>query len=162
MSDVITLTCPPVGGGYYTFGEKYRIGENGVFVFGSNLRGAHGAGAALYAAKAFGAIHGKGEGFSTRMQPNGRVRSRCYALPTKDFYLRTRTIEDIAESVNRFKEMADMNALDIDPYWFYMTPVGTGLAGHDHADIAPLFKGAQYCWFPDIWKPWIGELDVSV
>ena len=44
-----------------------------ICVFGSNLAGIHGAGAALYALKFCGAISGRGEGF----------QGRSYALPTK-------------------------------------------------------------------------------
>ena len=48
--------------------------EDTVFVFGSNPKGIHGAGAAATAKAKFGAIQGQGEG----MQGN------AYALPTKD------------------------------------------------------------------------------
>lgn len=158
MSDkIISLGLPPLNGGYYRFGNKYRIGNRGVFVYGSNLRGANGAGAALYAARAFGAHYGRGEGFSVNKQPDESFRARCYALPTKDLYIRTLSIEQINQYAKKFIEMTEMNTLDMDPYWFYMTPVGTGLAGYSHEEIAPLFKLAIYCWFPDVWRPYLGD-----
>ena len=50
-----------------------------IFVFGSNLAGRHGAGAALYAYRNHGTIYGDGIG------PMGT----SYAIPTKDAKLRT-------------------------------------------------------------------------
>ena len=44
-----------------------------IFVFGSNLRGIHGKGAALHAKQKHGAVQGVGEG----------LRGNSYALPTK-------------------------------------------------------------------------------
>lgn len=48
--------------------------ENEVFVFGSNLAGIHGAGAAKLAYEKFGAI--KGQGFG--------LQGQSFAIPTKD------------------------------------------------------------------------------
>ena len=42
----------------YTPERITNLGENEVFVFGSNLAGAHGGGAALVAMRSFGAIWG--------------------------------------------------------------------------------------------------------
>ena len=50
-----------------------------IFVFGSNLAGRHGAGAALYARQYRGAIYGKGVG----------LQGNSYAIPTKDFNIKT-------------------------------------------------------------------------
>ena len=51
-----------------------RPSDNVIFVFGSNLEGRHGAGAALFAKNNFGAIYGKSEG----------LQGNSYAIPTKD------------------------------------------------------------------------------
>ncbi|MGX8712506.1 MAG: A1S_2505 family phage non-structural protein, partial [bacterium] len=51
-----------------------KLGENEIFVFGSNIQGAHGGGAAWFAHKAFGAEWGVGEGLT----------GRTYALPTME------------------------------------------------------------------------------
>lgn len=48
--------------------------DNTVFVFGSNPKGIHGAGAAAVAKSQFGAIQGQGEG----------LQGHAYAIPTKD------------------------------------------------------------------------------
>jgi hypothetical protein len=99
-----------------------------IFVFGSNLGGFHGAGAAYDAREKFGAQLGVGVGFT----------GRSYAIPTKDSNLRTLPLEEIAKYVDKFleetKEHPDKK--------FLVTKIGTGLAGYSSAEIAPLFKGA--------------------
>ena len=122
-----------------------------IFCFGSNEAGIHGAGAALYAFKNKGAKWGKGYG------PSGY----SFALPTKDIHIRTRKLDDVIESIRAFVGATQMSALEPDydeKNWFYVTPVGTGLAGFDHADIAPHFTGACNCRFPDIWEPYLGKI----
>lgn len=115
---------------------------NGIFVFGSNEKGVHGAGAARTAASLFGAEFGVGEG------PTGR----CYAIPTKDRQLRVRSLDEIRISVGAFLEYARRESgLD-----FFVTRVGCGLAGFHDADIAPLFRGApSNCHFPSEWSSWL-------
>jgi hypothetical protein len=87
-----------------------------IFVFGSNLAGRHGAGAARVAARIWGAQPGVGRG------PTGRA----YALPTKDAQLRTLPLADIAGHLRDFAAFARTHR----NYLFYLTPIGTGLAGH--------------------------------
>ena len=48
------------------------LGENEIFVFGSNLAGTHGGGAALLAYRKFGAIWGQGVG----------LQGQSYGIPT--------------------------------------------------------------------------------
>ena len=69
-----------------------ELKENEIFVFGSNLAGIHGAGAAKTAYREFGAELHVGEGMT----------GRCYAIPTKDEKLRVRPIEDIGYSILKF------------------------------------------------------------
>lgn len=95
-----------------------------VFVFGSNLAGRHGKGAAKYAKENLGAEYGVGEG------PTGK----CYALPTKDENIKTRGLGDIQDSVRRFLDYASMSDDD-----FLVTPVGCGLAGYKPYQIRSLF-----------------------
>ena len=85
-----------------------------VFVFGSNRAGRHGAGAALHAAKHWGAEAGVGEGRT----------GNAYALPTKDEQLRTLPIGEIREGLARFFDYARGER-----ELFLLTPIGTGLAG---------------------------------
>jgi hypothetical protein len=96
-----------------------------VFVFGSNTAGRHGAGAARYAAAAFGAERGVGDG------PTGRA----YGIPTKDARLKTLRIPEILPAVRRFLYYAAKHP-DTE---FVVTPIGTGLAGYPKDWIAPLF-----------------------
>lgn len=144
------LPPPPELCGYYKFGQNYRLSRKAIFLFGSNLAGAHGKGAAKTAALYFDAAYGIGEGFT----------GRSYALPTKDKYIRSRRLSDVIKSIREFVSVSQMSALDPDyetKNWFYVTPVGTGLAGFTHEEIAPHFEGACNCWFPDIWEPYLGK-----
>lgn len=99
-----------------------------IFVFGSNLAGRHGKGAALYAARKCGAIHGQGSG----------LQGNSYAIPTKDEYLRTISLQMVEYSVAIFKLFA-RGRPDLT---FRLTPIGCGLAGYKPEQIAPMFKGA--------------------
>lgn len=110
-----------------------------VFVFGSNLAGRHGKGAALSARMEHGARTGVGEG------PTGNA----YAIPTKDERLRTRSLADIRVSVTRFLFYARENP----DQTFEVTRVGCGLAGYQDRDISPMFAGAPVnCELPDGWR----------
>lgn len=97
-----------------------------VFVFGSNLAGRHGAGAALWARKNRGAIYGQGWG----------LQGNSYAIPTKDANLKTLPLDDIASSVAIFLEFA-LSHPEIE---FEVTPIGCGLAGYQPKDIAWMFN----------------------
>lgn len=99
-----------------------------TFVFGSNLAGRHGAGAALLAKKAFGAEHGIGEGLT----------GQCYALPTKDENIQTRPLHEIGESFRKFLHVV-LNNKNSD---FLLTKVGCGLAGYTVDEIASEFWNA--------------------
>lgn len=96
-----------------------------IFVFGSNLAGRHGAGAAKWARQHRGAIYGQGEG----------LQGQSYAIPTKDANLRTLPLTEIEKYVNVFlkfaKEHMELN--------FQVTPIGCGLAGYKYDQIAPFF-----------------------
>jgi len=95
-----------------------------VFVFGSNLAGRHGAGAAKLACDRFGAEYGVGQG------PTGR----CYAIPTKDRQIRTLSLNQIADYVKAFAS----HAVETDGT-FLVTEIGCGLAGYEPHHIAPMF-----------------------
>lgn len=99
-----------------------------VFVFGSNLAGRHGKGAALEARQRWGAIYGQGEG------PQGD----SYAIPTKDARLNVLPLEDIWDKVRWFIKHAEENGDNS----FLVTAIGCGLAGYKPEQIAPLFAGA--------------------
>lgn len=97
-----------------------------IFVFGSNLKGVHGAGAARYAMDNFGAVLGVGEGFT----------GQCYALPTKDEDIQTRDLLLITKSVIRLYQ----SVVSHPDRFFIITAVGCGLAGLKAEDIAPMFR----------------------
>lgn len=98
-----------------------ELGPDEVFVFGSNLAGRHGRGAALQARRQFGAQLGVGEGLT----------GSSYALPTKDEQLQVRGIEQVGESIFRLGQ----TARELPGKKFYLTRVGQGLAGFDESSI---------------------------
>lgn len=106
--------------------------ENQVFVFGSNLAGMHGGGAARIARLRFGAVMGNGVG----------MQGRSYAIPTMQG-----GTETIRPYVNDFiayaKEHPELT--------FLVTPIGCGIAGFEPEDIAPLFELASNV--ENIWLP---------
>lgn len=106
--------------------------ENQVFVFGSNLAGMHGGGAARVARLRFGAVMGNGVG----------MQGRSYAIPTMQG-----GTETIRPYVNDFiayaKEHPELT--------FLVTPIGCGIAGFEPEDIAPLFEEASNV--ENIWLP---------
>lgn len=110
-----------------------------VFVFGSNEAGRHGKGAALQAQRNWGAQRGEGR---------GRV-GNSYAIPTKDENLCVRSLEAIRQDVRTFLRYAFEHPTDT----FWVTAIGTGLAGYSHEEIAPMFRGGtRNLILPDKWN----------
>ena len=98
--------------------------ENEIFVFGSNLAGMHGGGAARIARLHFGAVMGKGVG----------LQGQSYAIPTMQG-----GVETIRPYVNDFLDFAKHHP----EMQFLVTPIGCGIAGFEAEDIAPLFESAK-------------------
>ncbi len=94
-----------------------------VFVFGSNLAGMHGGGAAYVAFKQFGAVMGCGVG----------LRGQSYAIPTMQG-----GVETIKPYVDEFIAFAKEHP----ELFFYVTRIGCGIAGFRDREIAPLFVEA--------------------
>jgi hypothetical protein len=110
-----------------------------VFVFGSNLAGRHGKGAALWARKHRGAIYGQAFG----------LQGNSFAIPTKDENLRTLSLREIHLSVTAFC----LYAMAHPEMAFQLTPIGCGLAGLSPCQIAPMFEGApENVQLPDEFK----------
>jgi len=113
------------------------LGPNDVFVFGSNLAGRHGRGAALTARQKFGAEYGVGEGLT----------GQSYALPTKDAQLQVvspeRLVEGLARLATTAKQTPDKT--------FLLTRVGQGLAGMDEAAVRGAVESAG---LPENVRPW--------
>lgn len=110
-----------------------------IFVFGSNLAGVHGKGAALTAIRDYGAIYGQGIGRA----------GNSYAIPTKDSRLRKLMLDEVEFHVKIFLDYAKKNK-DLE---FQVTKIGCGLAGFDEDDIKPLFNEApDNCFLPMDWR----------
>lgn len=95
-----------------------------VFVFGSNLAGMHGGGAARIAFQRFGAVMGCGVG----------LRGQSYAIPTMQG-----GVDTIKPYVDDFISFAKEHQ----ELFFYVTRIGCGIAGFRDKEIAPLFDSAR-------------------
>lgn len=128
----------------YRYHKDHTEPQNGeVFVFGSNLAGIHGAGAARLAEQKYGAGRGVGIGLA----------GDSYAIPTKDYEICTLPLESIYGDVGRFIVFSKMYLND-----FFVTRVGCGLAGYKDSDIAPMFKGCRdNVIFPEEWKEFLED-----
>lgn len=115
-----------------------------IFVFGSNIAGRHGAGAAAYAHKFEGAVYGNGVGH----------HGNSYALPTKDINIQTLDLADVKQFVDLFIQYAELNP----ELEFKVTRIGCGLAGYKDSEIAPLFNNApSNCQFDSVWAGYISK-----
>ena len=115
--------------------------KESVFVFGSNLAGRHGKGAALHAKNHYGAKQGIGV---------GRVGS-SYAIPTRGRSLEVLPLEDIKTYVTEFVEYAKNN-----PETHFLVTRFGGLAGYKDKDIAPMFDGVpENCTMPTEWAGYV-------
>ena len=107
----------------YTPERISELKENEIFVFGSNLAGAHGGGAAQFAYERFGAVWGEGVG----------LYGQTYAIPTMQGGVET--IKPYVDAFIRFaREYPDLT--------FLVTRIGCGIAGFRDEEIAPLFTDA--------------------
>ena len=107
----------------YTPDNITSLGEDEVFVFGSNLAGIHAGGAARTAVERYGAIMGQGVG----------MQGQSYAIPTMQG-----GVETIKPYVDDFIALAR----EWDQTTFYVTRIGCGIAGFTDEEIAPLFADA--------------------
>ena len=109
-----------------------ELKPNEIFVFGSNLQGYHGGGAARLAMNKWGAVWGQGTG----------LQGQTYAIPTMQGG--TETIRPYIDQFIKFAQNDPERT-------FLVTEIGCGIAGFRPADIAPLFKNAIN--IPNIWLP---------
>lgn len=100
------------------------LADDEIFVFGSNLEGLHGGGAALLAYERFGAIWGQGTG----------LQGKSYGIPTMHG-----GIDAIAPYVDEFIAFAR----DHKELKFLVTEIGCGIAGFTIEEMATLFKDAM-------------------
>jgi len=103
--------------------------EGSIFVFGSNASGQHGGGAALVAARNFGAEWGVGEGLA----------GQSYGLPTMEGR------EAFERAAARFVAYAEQHP----ELTFWLTKVGCGIAGYAEAEVRDWFAATP----PNVVKP---------
>ena len=108
----------------YTPERITELKADEIFVFGSNLEGMHGGGAAWFAFRNFGAVMGCGVGH----------RGQTYAIPTMQG-----GVETIKPYVDAFIDYAKAHP----ELFFYVTRIGCGIAGFRDKEIAPLFTAAR-------------------
>lgn len=101
-----------------------ELKPNEIFVFGSNLEGMHGGGAAYAAYRKFGAVMGQGVG----------LHGQSYAIPTMQG-----GVETIKPYVDEFIEFAKQHQ----NLTFLVTRIGCGIAGFEDEEISPLFEKAH-------------------
>ena len=101
-----------------------ELQPNEIFVFGSNLKGMHGGGAAYIAYRKFGAIMGQGVG----------LQGQSYAIPTMQG-----GVETIRPYVDEFIAFAKEHPT----LTFLVTRIGCGIAGFTDNEISPLFEKAH-------------------
>ena len=101
-----------------------ELGPNEIFVFGSNLQGMHGGGAAYIAYSKFGAIMGQGVG----------LQGQSYGIPTMQGGVETIRpyVDEVIEVAKAHQELT-----------FLVTRIGCGIAGFTDEEISPLFEEAR-------------------
>lgn len=109
-----------------------QLADNEIFVFGSNLAGMHGGGAARVALMRFGAIMGQGVG----------LQGQSYAIPTMHG-----GVDVIKPYVDEFIDFAVQHP----ELKFLVTAIGCGIAGFTVEEIAPLFRRA--CTVENVYLP---------
>lgn len=111
------------------------LADNEIFVFGSNLQGMHGGGAARIAHQKFGAEWGVGVGMT----------GQCYAIPTMHG-----GVDAIKPYIDEFVAYAKAHT----EWHFLVTRIGCGIAGFRDEEMAPLFKelmGLSHVSLPRVW-----------
>ena len=119
--------------GRFTPDRITTLKDNEIFVFGSNLQGMHGGGAARLAYNRFGAIWGQGVG----------LQGQSYGIPTMHG-----GVDAIQPYVDEFIDFAKAHP----EYVFLVTKIGCSIAGFSEKEIAPMFRNAvnvENIYLPD-------------
>jgi len=115
------------------------LAYNEVFVFGSNLAGKHGGGAARQAYDRFGAQWGVGEGLT----------GQSYAFPTLDKDFKQLSIPKLCSAKDAFYRCVTAHP----ELNFLFTKVGCGIAGYPEEDMCMLFQDApENVVLPSDWR----------
>ena len=123
--ELLTQCSKPVDPKEKLTGKVEILGENQIFVFGSNIYGKHSGGAARQALLKWGAIWGVASG------PQGKT----YAIPTVAG--RANNVKLIEPYVKQF----EVYATEHPNLEFFVTEIGCGNAGFTERQIAPFFSG---------------------
>ena len=123
-----SIVEPTIKAREYTPENITSLKPNEIFVFGSNTEGRHGAGAALVAKEKFGAIQGNPKG----------MQGQSYAIITKDLSKGKKSIplSKIKDSLWWLMREAESNK----DKKFFVTKLGSSLAGYSIDEIRNLFK----------------------
>jgi hypothetical protein len=113
----------------YTPEKIERLLPTDVFVFGTNQYGNHSGGAALLAEKHFGAIDGVPVGLA----------GKTYGIITTSYSGQVMTLEFIRDQVKVLYQFAKYR----EELTFYVTKIGTGIAGYMIEDIANIFLSLE-------------------
>ena len=136
---------------YHKDGTLPRPDGNVVFVFGSNLAGVHGAGAAKIAKLNYDYPIGIGFGLSN----TDPIELKGFAIPTKDRNIQTLPLKSILKYVSYFKNNVAMHQ----EFNYFVTRIGCGLAGYKDSDIAPMFRGVSTnCSFAEEWEIYLENM----
>ena len=114
-------------------GRITKLGENGIFVFGSNTQGRHGKGAALTAKNMFKAVYGRAKG----------LQGQSYAIVTKDLTKSTHpsvTRQSIEEQIVELYKYANENP-EKEMYVAYAGS-GANLNGYSNKEMAEMFASS--------------------
>jgi hypothetical protein len=150
---IATIANDRIGGTLkYHYHVDGQIPQHSILVFGSNLSGVHGAGAALLAYEKYGAEIGIEEG----------LMDCCYAIPTISYLVKGERVQpqlalhEIAANVETFKRCALLENKPINPLKFFVTRIGCGLARYHDRDIAPMFRNSPpNCSFASQWQAYL-------
>lgn len=125
-----------------------RPSGNAIFVFGSNLNGHHGGGAAYAAYRHFGAEVGVGIGRT----------GQSYAIPTLNQEMNRMSLAEIRVHVADFIAYAKAHPDES----FFVTRIGCGIAGFEDRQIAPLFSDSPAnCSFAEGWREYLLRNNVA-
>jgi len=109
----------------YTPENLKKLESNEVFVFGSNTEGKHAGGAAAVAFESFGAVMGQAVG----------MQGQSYAIPTMTPDGFKVSPVDLLKSLLDFVSYVEQNQDKI----FYLTKIGTGIAGWSMREVRRIF-----------------------
>lgn len=118
-----------------------------VFVFGSNLAGIHGAGAAEVAHRVYNYPMGLGAGFHS-----SEDKLEAFGIPTKGWHFNVLPLESIKLYIDYLLAWVIKNPTKA----FFITRIGCGYANYNDSEIAPMFKGfPPNCSFAEPWKKYL-------